>query len=290
MIIAVAILVSAVLTAAQTPFQGRGCEPQLFAPQLWSDGEEVYGGTFTDDGRRFYFFKKVGPENFRIVEARWSGDGWRGPFPVDFSATTSDLYPAVSRDGTRIVFTSYRRVPGDTSARPNGHLWMVERNGDTWTEPRPLLALLSLGDYHPGVKMLHDGTLYFRVISRTDRATYRAPYVDGRYPRRERVRSYDKAQTPAERVWGAEPAPDGSRFFLTTAPLTAAPSTWGPADVYVANADEDGWTVPSRLSSRINTNANESAVTATPDGQHLLFTRDGRMYQVRIGVPCEWIR
>lgn len=286
MMAALAILVLAVFTAAQPPFSGVGCEPQLFAPQLWSAGEEVHGGTFTADGGRFYFFKKVGPEDFRIVEARWSGDGWRGPFPVDFSATTSDSYPAVSPDATRIVFTSYRRVPGDTSARPNAHLWTVERSGDGWNEPRPLPAISSLGDYHPGVKMLYDGTLYFRVISRTARATYRAAYVGGDYPRRERVTSYDQAQSPTVRVWGAEPGPDGSRFFLTTAPLAAAPSTFGPADIHVADADQHGWRAPSRLSSRINTDANEVAVTATPDGQHLLFTRDGRLYQVRIGVPC----
>lgn len=259
-----------------------GAEPRLFAPHLWDEGEEVHGGTFTGDGRSFYFFTKVGAEDFRIVVSHWEDGNWRVPERVSFSDTTSDLYPAVSADGRRIVFTSYRRVPGDSSTHPNAHLWMVERVGDAWSEPQFLHGISSVGDYHPGVKMLRDGTLYFRVISRQDRATYRAPFMNGTYPRRERVTAYDALQSDSVRVWGAEPGPDDHHLFLTVARLVQAPEDFGPADIYVVRREHNGWSTPQPLPGIVNTEASEGAVTVTPDGRYLIFSRDGRLFQVAL--------
>lgn len=256
---------------------------ELFAPHLWAEGEEVHGGTFTGDGGTFYFFKKVGTgEDFRIVVSSLRDGIWTGPERVTFSDTTSDLYPAVSADGRRIVFTSYRPVAGDTSRRRNAHLWMVERTGDGWSEPVFLSGVSSVGDYHPGVKMQRDGTIYFRVITRGDRGTWRARWTSDGYSRRERVVAVDNLQSDSVRVWGAEPSPDGRSFFLTVARLRQAPASFGPSDLHVVAVDEAGnWGAP-RPMDQWNTPANEAAVTVTPDGRYLIFTRDGRMYRAAL--------
>ncbi|MEO8587889.1 MAG: hypothetical protein ABI432_00830 [Flavobacteriales bacterium] len=53
--------------------------------------------------------------------------GWSEPSMVHFGAkNTSDLYPAPSPDGSVVVFTSYRPIPGDTSSHPSANLWYVE--------------------------------------------------------------------------------------------------------------------------------------------------------------------
>lgn len=269
--------------ATSAPFAAISGEPTLFAPHLWAAGEEVHGGTFSPDASSFYFFKKVGPsEDYRIVVSHWTGGAWSAPQPVSFSTTTSDLYPAISRDGQRIVFTSYRRMPGDTTARANASLWMVERVGNDWGTPRPLSAISSTGDYHPGVQMTNDGTIYFRVISRSGRATYRSRFVNGTYTTRERVIEFDRLQNDTTRVWGAEPSPDESRFFLGVAPISREPVRVGAADIYVARRNGDRWETPTRLPASVNTPANESPATITPDNRTLIFSRDGRFYQVAL--------
>jgi hypothetical protein len=277
LLLAFTVPISAASANSPAPSQAVA-EP--FAPQLWGQDEEVHGGTFTGDGRTFYFFKKLGPEDFRIVVSTLRDGAWTAPERVPFSTTQSDLYPAVSPDGNRIVFTSYRQLPGNTSARRNAHLWMTERRANGWTEPTFLHEISTPGSYHPGVKMLTDGTLYFRVIDAQSRATFRARLVGPRYPTRERVSEVDALQTGTTRVWGAEPSPDGRLFFLTMAQLTQAPSSFGPADIFVVKVENGHWSRPSALPASVNTDANEAAVSVNPVSRQLVFTRDGRMYQI----------
>jgi hypothetical protein len=97
------------------------------------------------------------------------------------------------------------------------------------------------------------------------------------------VTAFDRAQRNSIRVWGAEPAPTEDRFFLSMAPLVRAPSTFGPADLYTVRRNGAEWSAPIPLSPLINTAANESAVTVTPDGR-LLFVRDGKMYEIAIAA------
>ena len=66
------------------------------------------------------------------------------------------------------------------------------------------------------------------------------------------------------------------------APRVAAPATFGPADVYVVRRTGDRWSTPRRLPPTVNTAGSEGAVTVTPDGRYLIFSRDGRLYQVAI--------
>ena len=157
---------------------------------------------------------------------------------------------------------------------------MTERQAEGWTEPTFLHEISTPGSYHPGVKMLADGTLYFRVVDARERATYRARLVAGRYPRRERVSEVDALQTDTTRVWGAEPSPDGRLFFLTIAQLTQAPASFGPADIFVVRVEDGRWSKPTALPASVNTEASEAAGTVTPVSRHLIFTRSGRMYQI----------
>ena len=267
-----------------SPF-GNASQVELFAPHLWDAGEEVHAGTFAGDGRSFYFFKKVGPEDFRIVVSHWEAGEWSAPVRLPFSDTTSDLYPAISADGQRMVFTSYRHVPGDTLPRRNGYLWEVARVGDAWGTPRPLMNLNTMRSYHPGPKLLADGTLYFRVISRDDRANMRAAKTSDGWANPERMVAIDALQSDSVRVWGAEPSPDERMLFLTVARRTADGSGFGPGDVYVMKRHgEGGWSQPEKLNALVNTDAAESAAVVTPDNRHLVFSRSGRLYVVSLAA------
>jgi hypothetical protein len=127
--------------------------PQVFGPGTLSTGE-VYRGCFTPDGRAFYFFKKVTPdrEDYRIFVSHQINGRWGAPDQVRLGGDFSDLYPAISKDGKRMVFSSYRPAPGDSSAKPNAHLWYVERERNGWGPPVFIATVNKLGHYHSWVE------------------------------------------------------------------------------------------------------------------------------------------
>jgi hypothetical protein len=140
----------------------------LFGPAMSpADTGRIYSYTLSADGREFYFFKKVGDprsEDYRIFRALRQGNAWSTPEQLRLGVDASDLYPSLSPDGSRLVFASYRPVPGDTSRHPNAHLYMARREGAGWGTPQ-LLAASRIGYYHSGLQQLADGTLTFGLTT-----------------------------------------------------------------------------------------------------------------------------
>jgi hypothetical protein len=97
----------------------------------------VYRGTFTPDGDTLYYFKNVTEEqeDYRIFRAHRKGGSWRSAERVSLGGDHSDLYPAITPDGRRMVLSSYRPAPGDTSSHPSAYLWDVEREAGSWGNP-----------------------------------------------------------------------------------------------------------------------------------------------------------
>ena len=148
--------------------------PEVFGAGVLSAGE-VYRGCFAPDGRTFYFFKKVGePEQFRIFESHRTGSTWSVPRQIVLGGEFSDLYPAISRDGSRLVFSCTGQSPVQASGhidgtandpgptKPNAHLWYVDRQGNGWGAPVFMARASTLGHYHSWVQFGDDGHLYFR--------------------------------------------------------------------------------------------------------------------------------
>lgn len=104
------------------------------APELSAPGS-LFRGILSPGGNELLYFKRVSNngEDYRIFRSRRSGLQWSpGEQLVIGSGGHSDLYPTVSADGSRLVFSSYRPLPGADSARHNAHLWIAERTGDGW--------------------------------------------------------------------------------------------------------------------------------------------------------------
>ena len=154
-------LSTALVQHRASPAPERAAVPVL-EPGVLSSGE-VYRGTFTPDGDTLYFFKKTGAgETYRIFSSHRRATGWSMPTVVNLGGTFSDLYPAISRDGRRMVFSSYRPAPGDTTAKPSAYLWAVERTATGWSAPTFLARVSMFGHYHSWVEFGFDGALYFR--------------------------------------------------------------------------------------------------------------------------------
>lgn len=272
-IIAVALVALGSIVQQSEP---RG--PVVFGPGVLSSSE-VFRGTFAADGNTFYFFKKTGSgEDYRIFSSRRNGASWTTPAVLDLGGTFSDLYPAISRDGRRLVFSSYRPTPGAASgAKPNAHLWYAERNDIGWSTPVFMARASTFGHYHSWVEFGFDNAVYFRrttpdwKLNETMRVRWTGteysspePYVDA-----ERWKGW-RADV---NVVGGSPGPDGRSVFLDVA--TKHPKTGrGASDIWVTIKRGDTWSEPVPLRGGVNSDGFDVFPFVSPDGRDLYFVRD----------------
>lgn len=258
--------------------QSKDAAPELFGADVLSVGS-VYRGSFAPDGRALYFFKQVVPdrEEYRIFVSRLVAGRWAAPERILLGGEYSDLYPAISKDGKRMVFSSYRPVPGDASAKPNAHLWTVERKGDGWGEPVFLATVSTLGHYHSWVELGRDGALYFRrttpdwqttetLFSHWNGNAFGAP---AKFAPVERWKDW----RPDVRIVGGSPSPDGNAIFLDVA--TQNPKTRrGASDIWVSLRRGNDWSEPKPLGAGVNSDGYDVFPFFSRDGKTLYFVRD----------------
>ncbi len=275
----VAVTLSATAVFSQTkPAPKSVAQAEVFGPGVLSTGQ-VYRGCFAPDGRTFYFFKKVAAdrEDYRIFVSRLDNGKWLEPQRVNLGGDFSDTYPALSKDGQRMIFASYRPAPGDSSKKPNAHLWYVDRNGESWGEPVFMAAASKLGHYHSWVEFGFDGGVYFRrtmpdwsasetLVTRWNGKEYVAP---------ELVIAVErwKKWNADVRIAGGSFSPDGNVIFFDVAARN--PQTGrGASDIWVSLKRGNDWTEPKALGPLVNTAGFDVFPFFSPDGTTLYFVRD----------------
>lgn len=256
-------------------------EPEVFAPGVISSGE-VYRGSFSADGKSFYFFKRVGEgEDYRIFVSNRAGDSWTTPERVALGGEFSDLYPSISRDGRRLVFSSYRPAPGDVSAKPNAHIWLTEWDGKAWGAPIFLKSVNRLGFYHSWVQLGLEGDLYFRqtspdwkdhhtMIARRSGNGFASPEL---FEPVERWRNW----RPDFRLAGGVPSPDGKIVFLDVLRFDANGHNIG-SEIWISRREGQDWTNPAPLGKSINAAGFNLFPFLSPDGTTLYFVRDFKAF------------
>ena len=114
-------------------------EPTLFAPGVISTGEYESHAAFSPDGGTIYFLKNTADfGHWTIVSSQLRNGSWTAPEVVPFSGRYSDADPFVTPDGSKLYFISTRPVDG--KPKEDLDIWIVERKGDGWGEPRNLGA------------------------------------------------------------------------------------------------------------------------------------------------------
>jgi L-ascorbate metabolism protein UlaG (beta-lactamase superfamily) len=251
--------------------------PERIGPGTLSAGE-VYRGSFTPDGHTLYFFKKVGEnESYGIFSSTRGPDGWSAPARVDLGGEFSDLYPSLSRDGRRMVWSSYRPVPGTAGGKPSAHLWYADRTDAGWGAPVFMARASTIGHYHSWVEFGFDGAVYFRRTTPdwTRTVTLRTRWTGAEYGSPEPYADAEQWRgwrTDVD-VAGGSPGPDGTVVFLDVA--TRNPRTGrGASDIWVSRKRNGGWTLPRPLGSGVNSEGYDVFPFFSPDGRDLYFVRD----------------
>ena len=254
--------------------------PQLFAEGVVSTPDDDSGIAFEPDGRTAYFTKRSPttntPPRSVICRTRLVGGRWTEPEVAPFSGTANDFGVAVALDGTLLLFTSDRGT-GTADVPLNYDLWMVEREGGRWSEPRALGAPIDTSANEAYPSLAADGTLYFSATRPGGKGgpdIYRSRWIDGRYAEPENLADIN---TPG---YESQPAiaPDQSFIVFVSSgredALTGVGAPYPRTDLYVSVRDGDRWRTPRHLDPPINTPFNESTPGVSADGRWLYFASD----------------
>ncbi len=174
-----------------------GQEPPGMRPTIFADGiitteyHEHSSPAFSPDGKEVYwsvFYNFWGPQV--IVFMRNEGDRWTGPEVAPFSGQYSDGGPCLSPDGRKLFFESRRPLHEGDPYTGETDLWVVERAGDGWGEPKNLGMEVNSDKWERGPSISDNGNLYFcsmRDGGHGGMDLYRSRLVDGHYGQPENL-------------------------------------------------------------------------------------------------------
>ena len=256
------------LTGAYLGQPDPGLVPQVFAPGIVSSEEHETNVAFTQDGRELCVSGLSLDQGRRWIRfMRLEERRWLAPAAAPFSSSGADFEASYARGGQQLFFSSDRPLETGEPAKRDMDIWVVERAGQGWGEPRNLGPAVNgaSNEYMPSAD--RDGNLYFERyglnVSR---------WRNGAFLAAERV-EIPGAVNPGHPFV----APDGSYLLFDARPAGGTAS----GVLFVSFRLRDGtWSPANRLFDAAGTREYESCPTVSPDGNYLFFGRDHDIYWV----------
>lgn len=236
---------------------------------------------FTPDGKTFYFDRTIGHDK-SIMASHWEAGHWSAPVTVPFSGRWLDQDPAVSPDGSYLVFSSNRPVPGgdsvvfeqDGKKYRGANLWRVDRQGDGWGTPIWLGPGVNGSNLVVAPSVAANGAVYF--IQRLGGAMhiYRSEFRNGAYLPATRVALGDSTQPTHDPAI----APDESFLVFD----------YGKGDgnlgrLSIAFREGDHWSAPQDLGDEINKDAPWGA-HLSPDHRTVYVTGNTHIWSLSLAA------
>jgi hypothetical protein len=274
---------------------GTANEPRLFAEGIISTVDDETGATFSPDGTDFYFVKQVPYTTFPrygiICVSHFRDGHWTVPDVVSFSGNYLDWGPKISPDGKTIFFASTRPAYGHPSHVIR--IWSAEQTPGGWAEPQPLPEPINAPEdyWNLDPSVTRDGTLYFA----SDRGEhfhfqiYRARMVNGKYAEPEKLgpainsmfNDSEPYISPDEKILifasGGQQSPP---YLARETDLNTGGHPYLRADLYFSVQQNGEWTPARHLEHGVNSVAEESYPSLTPDGRFLFFSSERSSFVV----------
>jgi hypothetical protein len=249
--------------------EGPTDEPAEFCPEVLTVGRRVCGITFSPAGNEA-FFNEYTPDG-KSSGLMWmrAADGvWTRPEAAPFNSAEIDNDIVWSPDGERLVWRSWRPLPGKTEPEENLSLWAVDRSGDGWGKPFPIeCGGVRQSPAYSGIAS--NGSLYFATR-----------FAEGKYGIARALRDGKQYAEPEIVLSETFPAGDAcvapdETFLIGT--CFRLPQYNGTGSLMVSFRTPDGgWSQLQDLGPEINTDLVEYCPTISADGKHLFFCRIDR--------------
>ena len=242
--------------------------PAVFRPGVVSS-EAIELSLIVHPNLQEIYFTRLQNGEAVIYTSRLTATGWTQPEPAPFSGQYNDIAPFITAGGETLYFCSRRPAAGSVSPRQNYQIWMAARLGQGWAEPVELdLPLESaIGELHPS--LTRDGTLYYQADypDLGGEGFYRARQIDGIFQVPEKINlTMELAVEPY-----ISPDETFLLFYSAGADENLAPDG-DTGDLYITFSSTDGaWSKPLNLGEPVNSAAEESTPTLSPDGEYLFF-------------------
>ncbi|MFH2048990.1 MAG: hypothetical protein ABIJ12_06060 [bacterium] len=168
--------------------QPPGKTPELFADSIIANRYKSFHTSlmFSSDGTACYWQAEYTPGEEFIAYSNIENERWTTIEIAPFSKIGyRDDAPFISPDGTKLFFISIRPLEkGVESHKEN--IWVMERSGKSWGEPKPLPQLInSIPRIHWQMSVDSLNNLYFSAYQKESRGfrgnIYCSEFVNGEY-------------------------------------------------------------------------------------------------------------
>ncbi|GAA0698990.1 PD40 domain-containing protein [Dyella marensis] len=260
----------------------------LFAPGVISGAGDEGPAAFLPDGNTVYFSRGSSDhEHYAILVSQRTGQGWSEPRTAPFSGRWRDADPAMSPDGSFLVFASNRpadgkgavldTVMGGKSYPGRGmNLWRVARQGQGWGAPERLPDTVNTCHSVFAPDVGPDGTLYYIGCGADGQLRLlRSVHKDGRYQAAEPV------AFGADDLTVRDPAIAHDGSFMVASIKSAKTQ---PYRLAIAFATPQGWSTPQDLGDAVNGGTHAMGAQLGADGRTLYFVSDRRVP----GEQADW--
>lgn len=251
-----------VMSGAYLGQEPPGLKPEIFAPGIISTGMSEGSIVFTPDGRECFFNIEL-----VIMHTRFENGQWEEPAVAHFSGKYIDFAPAMHPDGSKFYFMSNRPLNDEADVSEYMNIWVTERSGDGWGEPKPIGPPINGAWEVDGPSLTRDGTLYFsKYVEGIGSKVMRSRLVDGKYQEPEKLpENVNTAETFHTYI-----SPD-EKFLIMS--VWGREDTLGSTDYYVSFRDEnDNWTYAQNLGALVNSDKVQSQPSISADGKYFFFS------------------
>lgn len=241
-----------------------GLIPEVFAPGIISTEEFEFSGTFSKDGKEYFFTRRPTYEgnSNRIYYSQLIENEWTAPALAPFAKDVFEFEPVMSSMDNKIYFYSERNELRDN--RYDGDLWVTEKTSSGWSNASYFLSPVNK-KWCMSVSPSTTGTLYFSSNYDGIRGIYKAENINGLYPEVEYLPEVINSDFYSHPYI----APDESYIIMD-----AQPSGRGKPELFISFRKTNGeWTSPINMGTKINATKSEFGASVSPDGKYLFFHR-----------------
>jgi Tol biopolymer transport system component len=256
--------------------------PAIFAPGVIAGPADDGAAAFTPDGATVIFMR--GTDSFTLMESHRLDGRWSTPRAASFSGHWRDLDPAMSPDGSFLLFVSNRpAAPGGppTDAMSAGklragqgmNLWRVDRRGERWGDPVRLPDTVNRCSMTFAPSIAADGSVYFIGCGTPDGKLQllRSMYRESRYLPPHAVALGD--DDAGMQIRDPAIAPDRSFMIVSTKPT----GSQQPYSLAITFHTSGGWSTPRDLGDTVNGGKHSMGAQLGPDHRTLYFYSDRRL-------------